>query len=425
MPKDAFVIPTERENIAIPNYQMQAIEPLHTIRESYRISLFGSENTEVVEREGEVLAVDMTVKRCAELDYFSNQDVMTQYGTRDWVSIICRIPDFHGGTPDPDQTLAAAAGGVSPTSTFKEITRMRSCIGKFYAPMDDLRAKGIMNIEPGDRVIVEFQDKTKFENGIIKEVYAKKNLSTYAPAGGGAGGAFAPGAGGLPFPSGGPANLDNPSLSQEFWTLVAVCYPEGAGDHQSMADVAQSIYNRYYLGNSAGGYPKNLAKITSTGAYEATYKTGQGPVWQRITDKTSAATAIMTLGGYTVESAMRALDRSVSALRDPAARASALQHVGMRPDFLAGQPSQPVSGLHQTERQPYPKHNNFHVRRDNTIKSAIISGGQILPGAPVPAHIRPFIESDALPSTDALNPPPAGGTTPPAGGGIRTPFGTP
>jgi hypothetical protein len=298
MPTDTFIIPTQKENGAIPDFQMQSIDPLSSIKEAYRISVFGVQRTQVVEREAEVLAVDMTIKRCSDLNYFSNQDVMTQYGTRDWVSVICRIPDFHAGTPDPDQTLAAAAGGVSPTSTFKEITRMRSCIGKFYAPMDDLRAKGITNIEVGDRVIVEFQDKTKFENGIIKEIFAKKNIATYAPVGGGgAGGVFAPGSGAYPMGST-VANVDNSTPVQDFFTLLAIVIAEN-GPNQGGADVAQSIYNRIAYANGIGtttGRPAGFTKktigaaINAANQYEPTFCNPAD--WAVITNVQTAAIAL-------------------------------------------------------------------------------------------------------------------------------------
>ena len=452
MPTDIFVIPTQKENGAIPDFQMQSIDPLSSIKEAYRISVFGVQRTQVVEREAEVLAVDMTIKRCSDLNYFSNQDVMTQYGTRDWVSVICRIPDFHAGTPDPDQTLAA--GATTTTTTFKEITRMRSCIGKFYAPMDDLRAKGIMNIEVGDRVIVEFQDKTKFENGIIKEIFAKKNVATYVPTGGGgAGGAFAPGSGAYPA-GGGIANVENPSLAQEFFTLLAMAVCESP-TALGRADVAQATYNRYAYNNGQGsrgviGYGgKNIASlVTAQTQYEPTFCNKND--WRSIVDVNTAVRAIQNatrgttgsdppVGCNEADRQRNQRSRSVSnlkdayaALSDPTLQAQAADRtngVGGRSFFLSGHPRDWYNQVPVLERSPKDDHNAFFIVGRASINQII----DYFAAQPIPAHIKPLLDlrdfdqavAMAMGGSPAGTTPPAGGTTPPAGGGFRTPFGNP
>jgi len=186
LPNDTFVTANQKENTSIYDYNAQSIDPISSIKQAYRASLFSSTKTEINERLAEVMAVDMTIKKPSDLNYFGEASISVEYGDRDWVSVICRVMDLHSGVPDPEQTLIQG----TTTLAFTDITRLRSNVGKFYAPMDDLRNKGASNIEVGDWLIVEFQDKTTLSNGIIKDVYFKKDISTYTPtpSGGGSGG---------------------------------------------------------------------------------------------------------------------------------------------------------------------------------------------------------------------------------------------
>jgi hypothetical protein len=174
LPSNTFVTPTSRETNNIFDYNAQTNDPLSSIRQATRQTLFSSKDTEVSERLGEVLAVDMSVKLPSDLNYFGDPNVSVEYGSRDWVCVICRILDLHSATPDPSQTVSLE--NASPT--FADVTRLRANIGKFYIPVDELRSKGATNIEIGDWLTVEFQDKNLLTNGIIKGVYLKRDVTT-------------------------------------------------------------------------------------------------------------------------------------------------------------------------------------------------------------------------------------------------------
>lgn len=190
-----------------------------------------------------------------------------------------------------------------------------------------------------------------------------------------------------------PANLDNPPANQEFWTLLAICWAESGGDNQGMADVAQSIYNRYYLANKYGGYRKSIAANVSTGrAYEPTFKNQAD--WQRITNEATAVAALQVAKPtYSQQTLQQGLQKALTSVRNAEFRAAAALHVGGRPDFLAGAPSQSVGGSNQVERQPFRTNNNFHVRSDNTLRNKI----NINEAAQIPEIIRPYIEGTQLP----------------------------
>ena len=177
LPNDTFVPVSQKENISLPNYEAQVIDPFSTMNEAVRHRLFGSKGTEIKERFVEVLSVDNDVKLPAQLSYFSSANILTEYGNRTFVCVIARINDADAGVPDPELLIDDTSGATS--LGFRDITRLRGHIGKFYAPKEDLDGKSVGNIEVGDWLVVEFQDKTNFQSGIIKEVYIKKDVSTY------------------------------------------------------------------------------------------------------------------------------------------------------------------------------------------------------------------------------------------------------
>jgi len=400
LPNDVFVVANQKENNVIHDYAAQSINPMSSIKQAYRDSLFSSTKTEVNERLAEVMAVDMTVKVPSDLNYFGNSSIATEYGNRDWISVVCRVMDLHSGIPDPEQIVIDG----TTTQTFGDITKLRSSIGKFYAPADDIRAKGATNIEVGDWLIVEFQDKTTMSNGIIKDVYFKKDKSTWGSSGGGfsAGSSFDGAYPNLPAES---ANLDNPPLNQEFWTLLTICFAEGGASDQGMADVAQSIYNRYYIANTYNGYySKSITKNVAGGKnYEPTYKNQAD--WQRITDEASAIRAFRGYKpSYSQQQIQNGLKRALAAIRDPVLQENAALHVQIRPDFLAGKPDQDVGGVYQVERASplYKDHNNFHIRKDNQAMGKLLLNGSLRPAASIPEHIRPFIEGNELPTSQPL-----------------------
>jgi hypothetical protein len=186
-PIDALVSPGSRDKLRTQDIDSLSQDPLRAIKESYRASFFETEGFQEGERLAEVLAVDIAVKLPSDLNYFGNTSVANQYGTRTWISAICRLIDQDGAVPDPDQTYESP-DGTTITIPFKETTRLRANVGKFYAPLEDIQGKGALNIQVGDWLVVEYQDKLLRNNGVIKDVYLKKDLSTWQQIGGGDGG---------------------------------------------------------------------------------------------------------------------------------------------------------------------------------------------------------------------------------------------
>lgn len=170
---DAIVIANQKENTNIQDFQSQAADPLSTVREATRQTLFSSKQTEVTERIAEVVAVVDNIILPAELSYFGEEQISLEYNEKKWYCAICRILDLHGVTPDPDIIVQQSNGN----NTFKDITRMRSNVGKFYCPVEFLQSKGRTALKVGNWVIVEFQDKTLLTNGIIKDIYVTPELT--------------------------------------------------------------------------------------------------------------------------------------------------------------------------------------------------------------------------------------------------------
>lgn len=170
---DAIVIANQKENTNIQDFQSQAADPLSTVREATRQTLFSSKQTEVTERIAEVVAVVDNIILPAELSYFGEEQISLEYNEKKWYCAICRILDLHGVTPDPDIIVQQSNGN----NTFKDITRMRANVGKFYCPVEFLQSKGRTKLKVGNWVIVEFQDKTLLTNGIIKDIYVSPDLS--------------------------------------------------------------------------------------------------------------------------------------------------------------------------------------------------------------------------------------------------------
>jgi len=176
--RDTFNISIKRPNSDVRNDATTQNDPLTTLKKIQYDSLFASDKIQLTERVAEVLSVELNVKKPSNLSYFGNQAMVEENGQRDWVVAICRIPDFDFTTSQPSLT-------VQPNNTtlqfnFEQITKIRQH-GKFYVLADQLRAKGYTNLEVGDWVVVEFMDKNLLTNGMIKDVFYKKELSTMSP----------------------------------------------------------------------------------------------------------------------------------------------------------------------------------------------------------------------------------------------------
>lgn len=164
LPSDAMVVANQKENTTIQDFSAQSADPITTIKEATRQSLFASKQTEVTERIAEIISVRSNITLPAELSYFGEQQISEEYKKQKWYCAICRILDLHGVTPDPDIIVDASSG----MNSFKDITRMRLNIGKFYCPVEALEGKGRKPLKIGQWLVVEFQDKTLMTNGIIK-----------------------------------------------------------------------------------------------------------------------------------------------------------------------------------------------------------------------------------------------------------------
>jgi hypothetical protein len=336
---DTFSPPSNYEEISIPSYEAQVQDPFSLMREAARKRLYQNDPSEVKERLVEVLEVHKNVKKPADFNHFGNFDTMKSYGDTPFICVIARILDLDAGIPNPELTIDPQTGKYN----FSTISKMRSHVGKFYAPVTDGKGTRIENIEVGDWLSAEFQDKTNMKNGIIKKIYAKKNSSSNTASSPIPGSNNGNRSGPL-LTSRQPANTPtNPTPLQEIWTLLAICAVEGGTD-QDKADVAQSIYNRYWLEEKyhnanpyTNGYPVSIAAlVVAANQYQPVFTAPE--VWASIVDENSAIEAIQAYRGptYVRTNAQRLLKRAFDSLSNPANQNAARAWVGFRPDFLGG-----------------------------------------------------------------------------------------
>ena len=145
------------------------------------------------------------------------------------------------------------------------------------------------------------------------------------------------------------------STPNELLTLAAIAALE-AGDAQSRADVAQSIYNRVadYKVEPRPGYGGNVYEaVIADGQYQPAYvnpNVSSGPdtrtasVWKNITDEDSAVRAMryyydkkgQSISDSTIRKQLR---DSVAAITNPGLQANAARHVGGRTEFLSANSS--------------------------------------------------------------------------------------
>ena len=151
---------------------------------------------------------------------------------------------------------------------------------------------------------------------------------------------------------GGPAKSapQGPKISDaDAAILLAITALEDT-DAQGRADVAQSLYNRLHSVNAYGGNYNQLNNTLKSiitaksemgamggGQYQPTF--GNPQDWKNITDKKSAAIAIMNSEkgrryGYTMETAMQQILDTEKALSNPDLQQKAREHVEGRTYFL-------------------------------------------------------------------------------------------
>lgn len=145
----------------------------------------------------------------------------------------------------------------------------------------------------------------------------------------------------------------------DYWALIAVIAAENyVNNVQGMADVAQSIYNRFnVLGQGYGKTIKGI--IVRSGQYEPTFKNRAD--WLAINSKETAIIAYQNSKNVSRQQAEQAINNAVIAQKAPNLREEAKQFVGSRTEFLAAQPnSSEATGM--VERSPAGINNVFYWR---------------------------------------------------------------
>ena len=163
-------------------------------------------------------------------------------------------------------------------------------------------------------------------------------------------------------------------VSQEWWTLVAICFAENYPEkYQGYADVAQSIYNR---ANAEGKYSNGsvVKNILAPGQYEPTFvgretnpdaSQANTRAWANISDINTAADAITSYYrakqidyrpsyGWT----FKRLKKCSEVLQNETYKQAAANFVGSRTEFLADKPTS-NNAVGMIERKPANEHNTF------------------------------------------------------------------
>ena len=186
--------------------------------------------------------------------------------------------------------------------------------------------------------------------------------------------------------------------SKDFNILTAISALE-AGDDQSRADVAQSIYNRVA---DTGDYGDTVFEtITRDNQYQPAFEDPTSSdfqptakIWKDITDKQSAIAAMLSYyekrGQVKTKAEMLSLfEQTAAALKNKDLQIEARKHVGGRTEFLGGQ----VSGDDVVDRGGI---------EDNAFFAEYGSGTQLDRGAqPIPAEL---IAPEKPSFWDMLNP---------------------
>jgi hypothetical protein len=151
----------------------------------------------------------------------------------------------------------------------------------------------------------------------------------------------------------------NVVAKKDYWTLITIIACENFSDHpQGMADVAQSIYNRYYVKEKP--YGKTIADIIlAKGQYEpVTVGIKKGADWKNITSKDKAISVYVKTKGVDSKTAAKAIETAIKAQSDKSYINSAKSHVKTRTEFLATPPTS-ASAASPVERTDKSKNNSF------------------------------------------------------------------
>ena len=153
--------------------------------------------------------------------------------------------------------------------------------------------------------------------------------------------------------------VSNKPGSRDYWTLVTIMACENFPEQiQGMADVAQSIYNRYYVKGKP--YGKTISEIIlSKGQYEPVSKgLKKGAGWKDITSKEKAILVYMKTKGVNRNDATKAINNAITAQSSKSYVSGAKSHVKTRTEFLASPPKS-SSAVSPVERDSKSKNNSF------------------------------------------------------------------
>lgn len=152
-----------------------------------------------------------------------------------------------------------------------------------------------------------------------------------------------------------PKNIN----TKDYWTLITVIACENFRDNlQGMADVAQSIYNRFNIPNKA--YGKSISEvILSDNQYEpVTIGLRKGASWKSIKSKKIAISVYSKTKGVNREEAAKAINNAETAQKDPVMIKKARNWVQTRTEFLSDPPTgKDAVGMRQ--RKPTDINNAF------------------------------------------------------------------
>ena len=146
---------------------------------------------------------------------------------------------------------------------------------------------------------------------------------------------------------------------KDYWTLITIIACENYTDQtQGMADVAQSIYNRYHV--SGKPYGKTISEIILAKGQYAPVSGGtkKGADWRNITDKAKAISVYSKTKGLDIKNATKAIEAAISAQSGKDHIDKAKTHVKTRTEFLASSPTS-SSAASPVERIVKDKNNSF------------------------------------------------------------------
>jgi hypothetical protein len=170
----------------------------------------------------------------------------------------------------------------------------------------------------------------------------------------------------------------------DYWSLIAIIAAENyVNNIQGMADVAQSIYNRFNVFKQ--GYGKTIKGIiTRKGQYEPTFKNRAD--WLSINSKETAIIAYQNSKNVSRQQAEQVINNAITAQRAPKLREEAKIFIGSRTEFLSSQPkSSEATGM--VERSPSNINNVFYWRYEGKTYYYNARTQTFLPASPIPKKL--------------------------------------